>query len=144
MFLKVRYSSLSKRHTHLNLQGNLIYGIYFKLIDVCLLEPKAHEKYNERHDQHDVEKTFKVGDRVWLHLNKERLWGLVKKIKDLRYSPFEVLDKVEDNSYRINLPPYMHIYSIVNVENMKLYERSMLDKESKQVLPSIEDLVPEA
>ena len=105
---------------------------------------KSQEKYKAEHDQHKVEKSFKLGDRVWLHLNKERLWGLVKKIKDLRYSPFEVLDKVEDNSYRINLPPYMHIYSVVNVENMKLYEPSMLDKESEQVLPSIEDLVAEA
>ena len=135
MFLKVIYCILSERHTHLNLKGNLIYGIYFKLIDVCLLDPKSHEKYNERHDQHNVEKTFKVGDRVWLHLNKERLWGVGKEIKDLRYGLFEVLEKVKDNSY-------MHIYSVVNVENMKLYEPSMLDKEYGQVLPSIKDLVP--
>jgi len=35
----------------------------------------------------------------------------------------------------------MCIYSIVNVENMKLYETSMLDQESKDyVIPTIEDL----
>ena len=102
--------------------GNFgIYGRYCKLTYVCLIDPKAHEKYKEIHDQHDVEKTFKVGDRVWLQLNKERLWG-GKEIKDLRYGLFEVLEKVKDNSY-------MHIYSLVNVENMELYEPSMLDKE---------------
>jgi len=33
---------------------------------------KSHEKYKARHDQHNIEKSFKVGDRVWLQLNKER------------------------------------------------------------------------
>jgi hypothetical protein len=30
------------------------------------------------------------------------------------------------------------------VENMKLYESSMLDQETERVLPTIEDLEPEA
>jgi hypothetical protein len=86
-----------------------------------------------------------VGDRVWLQLNKERLQGPGKKIKALWYGPFEVLEKVGDNAYRLNLPPYMHIYSVVNVENMKLYEPSMLDQETEeQVLPTIEELALEA
>jgi hypothetical protein len=70
-----------------------------------------------------------MGDRVWLQLNKERLQGLGKKIKALRYIPFEVLKKVGDNAYSLNIPPYMHIYLISNVENLKVYERSMLDQE---------------
>ena len=37
----------------------------------------------------------------------------------------------------------MCIYSIVNVENMKLYEPSMLDQELEQVLPSVEELTLE-
>ena len=38
----------------------------------------------------------------------------------------------------------MHIYSIVNVENIKLYESSMLDQEFEHVLRSLEVFVPEA
>jgi hypothetical protein len=41
--------------------------------------------------------------------------------------PFEILEKVGDNTYKLNPPPYMCIYSVVNVENLKLYEPSMLD-----------------
>jgi len=69
-------------------------------------------------------KAFKVGNRVWLQLNKERLQGHGKKIKALRYGSFEILEKVTDNAYIINIHPYMHIYSVVNVENLKLYEPS--------------------
>jgi hypothetical protein len=104
---------------------------------------KSREKYKAQHDQHIIEKKFKVGDKVWLHLNKERLQGPSKKIKALRYGPFEVLEKVGDNAYKLNLPPYIHIYSIVNVENLKLYELSMLDQETnEQVLSTVEELAP--
>jgi hypothetical protein len=38
----------------------------------------------------------------------------------------------------------MHIYIVVNVENLKLYEPSMLDQETgEQVLPTIEKLALE-
>jgi hypothetical protein len=53
------------------------------------------------------------------------------------------LEKVGDNAYKLNLPPYMHIYSVVNVENLKLYEPSMLDQE-EQVLPTKEGIAPDA
>jgi hypothetical protein len=51
---------------------------------------------------------------------------------------------VGDNTYRLILPPYMHIYSVLNVDNLKLYEPSMLDEEEEQVLPFIEELVTNA
>jgi hypothetical protein len=105
----------------------------------------SYEKYKARHDQHIIEfKTFKVRDKVWSQLNKERQWGLGKNIKALRYIPFGILKKVGDNTYRLSIPPYMRIYSVVNVENLKLYENSMLDQEEEQVLPCIEDLAPDA
>ena len=88
---------------------------------------KSQEKYKARHDQHKVKKSFEVEDRVWLSLNKKRLLGHGKNIKALSYVPFEALEKVGDNIYRLILHTCMHIYSIVNVENMKLYETSMLD-----------------
>jgi hypothetical protein len=38
----------------------------------------------------------------------------------------------------------MCIYLVVNVENLKLYDPSMLELEEEQVLPTIEDLTPDA
>lgn len=48
-------------------------------------------------------------------------------MKALWYGPFEILQKEGDNACKLYRPPYMHIYLIVNVENLKLYEPSMLD-----------------
>ena len=36
----------------------------------------------------------------------------------------------------------MCIYLVVNVENLKLYDPSILDYEEEHVLPSVEDLAP--
>lgn len=105
---------------------------------------KSQEEYNVMHDQHIIEKSVSVGDRVWLQLNKEMPQESSKKIKALQYGPFEILENVGDNSNRLNLPLYMCIYSMMNAENIKLYENSMLDREEEQVLLSIEDLPPYA
>ena len=73
-------------------------------------------------------------DKVRLHLNTERLQGPGKKIKALRFGHFEVLEKVVDNVYKLSIPPYMHIYSVVN------QEPSMLNQEPKKVLSYVENL----
>jgi len=70
--------------------------------------------------------------------------GPGKKIKDIIYGPFEILEKVGDNSYRLILPPYICIYLVANVENLKLYEPSMLDQEEEHVLAFVEDLALDA
>jgi hypothetical protein len=52
---------------------------------------------------------------------------------------------VGDNAYKLSLSPYMCIYLVVIMENLKLYEPSMLDDEEvEQVLPSIVDLALDA
>ena len=81
---------------------------------------KSQEKYKVGHDQHETKESFKVGDRVWLQVKKERPQELGKKIKALWYGPFEILEKVGDNVYRLILPTYMHIYLVMNVDNLKL------------------------
>jgi hypothetical protein len=54
------------------------------------------------------------------------------------------LDKVGDNAYRLSLASYMCIYSVVNVENLELYDPFMLYQEVEQVLPTIEELSVDA
>ena len=65
-------------------------------------------------------------------------------LKPIRYGPFEILEKIGTNAFRLNLPPYMQIYSVVNVENLKLYEPPMiLDEDVSVQVPSVDDLSPE-
>ena len=55
-----------------------------------------------------------------------------------------LLKKVGNNAFQLDLPSYMQMYSVVNVENLRLYEPPLIaDQGSDIQLPSIEDFSPE-
>ena len=52
---------------------------------------KIQAKYKIRHGKHQMDHHFKVGDLVWLYINKERLKGEGKKLKSIRYGLFKIV-----------------------------------------------------
>ena len=104
---------------------------------------KSQGKYKERHDKHIIDHKFQEGDEVWLHISKERMQGKGKKMKPIRYGPFKILKQVGDNAFHLDFSSYMQIYSIVNVENLHLYQPPLVvDQGSDIQFPSIEDFSP--
>ena len=95
---------------------------------------KIQERYKKSHDRHRTEGNFQVGDLVWLHLGKERLKGEGRKLKSIHYGPLKLLMRIRDKTYQLYLPVYMKMYLMVNVENLKLFEPSMLDVEPREIL----------
>jgi hypothetical protein len=87
---------------------------------------KIQAKYKDRHDNHMVDHQFQVGDRVWIHINKEILIGEVKNIQIIRYGIFTILEKSGTNSFHLDIPHYMQIYLVVNVENLKHFQPSVI------------------
>ena len=86
---------------------------------------------------------FRLVTKFGWHITKERMKGEGKKLKPIRYGPFEILEKIGTNSFHLNLSPYMQIYSVVNVENLKLYEPPMImDEEANIHIPSVDDMEP--
>lgn len=63
-----------------------------------------------------------------------------KKLKEMLYGLGNIL-KIVENAFQLDLPQYMEIYSIINVENLKLLEPSMLDEKLDQepVLLAMDD-----
>ena len=105
---------------------------------------KSQAQYKARHDKHRVDHQFQVGDRVWLHIGKERLKGEGKKLNPIRYGPFIIMEKSSTNAFHMDLPPYMQIYSIVNVENLKLFEPPMIMVQDEEVsIPSVDEFSPD-
>jgi len=54
-----------------------------------------------------------------------------------------IIDQVGDNKFQLDMPPYMQIYSIVNVENLKLYEPTLVVQDTCIMLPIYEYLALE-
>ena len=105
---------------------------------------KRKSTYTTRHVKHRFDHDFQVGDQVCLYIRKEILQGEGKKIKPIKYGPFKILEKIGNNDFRLDLPPYMKIYSIVNVANLRLHEPLMIDDHEENVhIPSIEYFSPE-
>lgn len=55
------------------------------------------------------------------------------------------MKQISKNAFALNLPAYMNIYSIVNIEYLKLYESFILSNDEgylDYILPSLDDLAP--
>ena len=91
-----------------------------------------------------MEHSFQVGDPVWLYISEDKMQGEGKKLKLIRYGPFKILEKIGVNAFHLDLLAYMHIYSVVNVDSLRLFEPSLIeDPKEQSQLPSVGDLLPE-
>ena len=65
-------------------------------------------------------------------------------LKPILYGPFKIIKKVGNNAFQLDLPSYMQMYSVVNVENLRLYERPLIDDQGNDVqFISVEYFSPE-
>ena len=85
------------------------------------------QKYQQRHDQHRVTHNFQVGDKVWLHLQKERLTGLHRKLCPLRYELYTITKAVGNNAFELSIPPFLGLHPIFNVDHLRSYFPPLLD-----------------
>jgi hypothetical protein len=88
---------------------------------------KSQAKYKTRHEKHHVDHSFQVGDEDWIYISKERLKGEGKKLKPIRYGLFKILEKIGNNAFCLDLPPYMQMYVVFNVDNLRLYEPPLIN-----------------
>ena len=66
-------------------------------------------KYKIAGDKGRKHVVFDVGDLVWLHLRKDRFPDLRKsKLMPRAAGPFKVLEKINDNAYKLELPADFH------------------------------------
>lgn len=105
---------------------------------------KSKSHYKARHDKHWVDHQFQVDDKVWFHISKGRMKGEGKKLWSIQYGSFNILEKIGNNAFHLDLSIYMQMYSVVNVENLKLYEPTLImDTEEVGTVPTVDDFSPE-
>ena len=46
----------------------------------------------------------------------------------LRYGPYLITEQLGANAFRLDLPPYMVLHPVFNVDKLKLFEPSLLDE----------------
>nr|GEU86767.1 reverse transcriptase domain-containing protein [Tanacetum cinerariifolium] len=69
------------------------------------------------------------GDLVWIHLRKERFpAGRYGKLQARADGPFRVLKRINDNTYKIELPGHYTVSATFNVADLSSYEGDSDDR----------------
>ena len=71
--------------------------------------------------------TFQVGDKVWLHLQKECLTGPHRKLCLLRNGMYTITKDVGNNAFELSIPPFLGLHPIFNVDHLQPYFPPLLD-----------------
>ena len=84
---------------------------------------KVTNNYMAHANRHKKEKIFQPGDLVWIHLRKERFPSKRKnKLMPRADGPFEVLERINNNAYKVELPGDYGVSATFNVSDLSPYE----------------------
>jgi len=113
------------------------------LINVLNLMLKLHEttkeniecmnaKYKLASDKGRRQLIFEPGDLVWLHLRKDRFPALRKsKLMPRADGPFKVLQRINENAYKLDLPADFGVSPTFNIADLKPYFGEEVELESR-------------
>ena len=64
-----------------------------------------------------VPHNFQVGDKAWLHLERERLTRTHQKLRPLRHGPYTSTKATGNNALKHNIPPFLLLHRVFNVDH---------------------------
>jgi hypothetical protein len=80
---------------------------------------KINEKYRIAGSKGRKEVKLELSDLVWLYLRKERFSELRKsKLMSRVAGPFKILAKINDNAYKLELPPEFRVSPSFNISDL--------------------------
>jgi hypothetical protein len=98
-------------------------GFILKMLETIKLNvEKMNEKYRIAGSKGWKEVKLELRDLVWLHLRKERFSNLRKsKLMSHADCPFKILEKINDNTYKLELPLEFGISPTFNILDLRPY-----------------------
>jgi hypothetical protein len=106
-----------------NLDATQCSEFILKLHETTKLQiEKMNEKYRIAASKGSKEVKLEPGDLVWVHLRKDRFLDLRKsKLMPRATGSFKVLEKINDNACKLELPPEFGVSPTFNVSDLKPY-----------------------
>ena len=84
---------------------------------------KKNEQYATKANKGHKQVLFELGDWVWVHMRKERFPAYRRsKLHPRRDGPFQVLERINDNAYKLDLPGEYNISATFNVSDLSPFD----------------------
>ena len=96
------------------------------------LEANWKATVNKQYNQKHTPRTFKVGDKVWLNAKNIRTVRPSKKLDYKYFGPFQILDVVGKQAYRLQLPStFRGVHNVFHVSLLEEYKTTADREEAK-------------
>jgi len=83
---------------------------------------KSNVSNQDQANKHKKRVVFQMGHLVWIHLRKERFTSKRKsKLMPMADGPFKILERVNENACKVNLPRDYGVSATFNVEDLSPY-----------------------
>jgi len=93
---------------------------------------QQNSRYKTNRDKHRRQQILKIGDLVWIHLRKERFPKQPNaKLSPRADGPFKIVQKINDNAYKVELPGTYGVSATFNVADLSPYLDDELDINSR-------------
>jgi hypothetical protein len=84
---------------------------------------------------------LQVGNKVWLHRQKERLTRTHQKLRPLQHGPYSSTKLVGNNALEHSIPPFLHLHQVFNVDRHRPCFPPLLDtSDSAEQVQQMEEL----
>lgn len=84
---------------------------------------RKNKSYAKQANKGRKKVVFEPGDWVWVHMRKERFPEQRKsKLQPRGDGPFQVLERINDNAYKVELPGEYNVSSTFNVSDLSLFD----------------------
>ena len=84
---------------------------------------KKNEQYATKANKGRQQVLFEPGDWVWVHMRKERFPTRRRsKLHPRRDGPFQVIERINDNAYKLDLPSEYNISATFNVSDLSPFD----------------------
>ena len=101
-------------------KAELVKSIHEK---VRLQIEKKNDQYASQANKGRRRVTFEPGDWVWVHIRKERFPAHRRlKLNPRGDGPFQILEKINDNAYKVDLPGEFNVSASFNVANLSPFD----------------------